>query len=80
MIPLAQKGYFVVAPDQRRFGQTTLRRYSASNAIPLPSGYGHGKMIKFYDDLTPFGPLNVAAYRLSSPCFGLYLRCWYYWS
>lgn len=61
MVPLAQQGYFVVAPDQRGFGQTTLRRYSESTTTPL-SGYGRdGKMIKFDDDLTPFGLLNMAA-------------------
>ena len=65
MVPLAQQGYFVVAPDQRGFGQTTLRRYPGSTTTttttPL-SGYGRdGQMIKFDDDLTPFGPLNMAA-------------------
>ena len=61
MVPLAQQGYFVVAPDQRGFGQTTLRRYSESTTTPL-SGYGRdGKMIKFDDDLTPFRLLNMAA-------------------
>jgi pimeloyl-ACP methyl ester carboxylesterase len=52
MVPLAQQGYFVVAPDQRGFGQTTLRRYSGSTTTPL---------IKFDDALTPFGALNMAA-------------------
>ena len=66
MVPLAQQGYFVVAPDQRGFGQTTLRRCSGSttstSTTPLSSVYGRdGNMIKFDDDLTPFGSLNVAA-------------------
>lgn len=62
MVPLAQRGYFVVAPDQRGFGQTTLRRYSGSTTPLSSSGYGpDGKMIIFEDDLTPFGSLNIAA-------------------
>ena len=68
MVPLAQHGYFVGAPDQRGFGQTTLRRYysgstttTSSTATPPSSGNGHdGKLIKFDDDLTPFGSLNIA--------------------
>jgi pimeloyl-ACP methyl ester carboxylesterase len=56
MVPLAQQGYFVVAPDQRGFGQTTLRQYSGSTTS------GDGKMIvRYEDDLTPFGSLNMAA-------------------
>ena len=55
MVPLAQQGYFVVAPDQRGFGKTTLRQYPGSQA-------DHDrKMIRYEDDLTPFGPLNLAA-------------------
>ena len=59
MIPLAQQGYFVVAPDQRGFGQTRLlRRYSGSTSEDFNRD---GKMIKFDDDLAPFGTLNMAA-------------------
>ena len=64
MVPLAEQGYFVVAPDQRGFGQTRLRRYSpSSTTTPLSSsGYGRdGKKIKFDDDLRPFASLNLAA-------------------
>ncbi|KAF8814801.1 alpha/beta-hydrolase [Phlegmacium glaucopus] len=54
MVPLAQHGYFVVAPDQRGFGQTALRH------SPSEAGHANGK-IRFDDDLAPYGSLNLAA-------------------
>lgn len=60
MVPLAQQGYFVVAPDQRGFGQTTLRSRSSATEATSVAG-NDGKMIRFDDDLTPYRLLNVAA-------------------
>ena len=55
MVPLArQHGYFVVAPDQRGCGQTTLRRTNNTEEEKK-------KMIRFDDDLAPYGLLNLAA-------------------
>lgn len=69
MVPLAQEGYLVVAPDQRGFGQTTLRRYSGSTTTTPFAGYNRdGKIIRYEDDLTPFGSLNMAADIVSLVC------------
>ena len=53
MVPLAQQGYLVLAPDQRGFGQTRLRP-------PHSSDHGRNVKISFEGDLAPYGMLNLA--------------------
>ncbi|KAL0959626.1 hypothetical protein HGRIS_011329 [Hohenbuehelia grisea] len=55
IVPLADAGFRVVAPDQRGYGRTTIRNAKASKDAP----WEHAQAIKYDDPLAPFRMLSL---------------------